>query len=82
MLAWRCRNRPVHPHIAARVTLLGVDVYTVANNASTVSEPAWIRFLKEVAVLAVPRPLVPPRRILLGLPTGEMAAAILAALHN
>lgn len=40
---------------------------------------AWLRYLAELGSLAALRPLDPPRRVLLGLPTGDVAAAVLAA---
>lgn len=40
--------------------------------------PLWLNFLRETAALAVVRSVEPPRRLLLGLPTAELAAAALA----
>jgi hypothetical protein len=40
--------------------------------------PAWLAFLRDTATMAVLRPVAPPRRLLLALPTAELAAAALA----
>lgn len=39
--------------------------------------PIWMQFLRETAILAALRPVTPPRRLLVGLPTTDLAVATL-----
>lgn len=39
--------------------------------------PTWVRFLRETALMAALRPVTPTRRLLVGLPTAELATAVL-----
>ncbi len=54
------------------------DVLTTALPHTAGSDALWLRYLSELGALAALRPLDPPCRVLLGLPTGDLAAAILA----
>lgn len=66
---------PLPPGVAGRTV---PDVLPSVLPHSPANSAPWLRYLSELGALAALRPLSPPRRILLGLPTGDLAAALLA----
>lgn len=53
-------------------------IRTVLPARAGVEVPGWLTFLRQSAAVAAVRPVVPPRRLLLALPTSELAVAALA----
>lgn len=66
------------PRASASGTRTVPDVLPLALPVDIATDSGWSRYLAELGALAALRPPDPPRRVLLGLRTGDLAAAVLA----